>query len=269
MQVVYVGSKEFDKLTPCPDTVVIDLTAHTDGVIEDTKWKDYLLCRFEVLSDRGEFAPIDNQAKKLAIRIYPYIKDAKKVICKCEYGEIRSVAVARGIAYSDMGLPDIHTYKNGKLVYDDPSGSSTFSGRTTRWISDIIDELAYLENECPAEIITQCKQILDRIQTMAKRPESIIFIDPVKRQRYNDALKIKLRLNTDAHSIKVLDGIDVKLDTYRLRDGQTIKEFIKENGIKDALIVVDASNPENRYVDEVNNVETITLYSDEQDLSRN
>lgn len=262
--VAFVGSKEFEKITPCPDTVVIDLTARANGTIDNTKWKDYLLCKFDVLSDRGEFEPIDVQAKQLAIRIYPFIKEAKKVICKCGYGEIRSVAVARGIAYSDVCQLPVQTIVKGKWVKPESNSgsSSTFSGRTTRWIASNLDDLREFEVAPSGLTSLHCIQILDRIQVMVKRPKTILFVNTrnLKLNRSND--KKKLWLLGCEYAKTVLTGIDVPLERSELRDGQTIQEFVKENDIKDALIVKDDSTESIRYISETNNVETITLYEE-------
>lgn len=147
MQVAYCSAKEFAKLKPCPDTVVINLTAQENAVAPNKGWKHFLVNKFEVLDDRGVFAPIDNQAKELAHRIFPYIKDAKKVICQCEYGEIRSPAVATGISWSTLGDRRLMEIVNGQWADGGGSSHSTFMARTYGWIDRTIDDLVKKERD--------------------------------------------------------------------------------------------------------------------------
>lgn len=146
MKVAYTSFKEFQKLTPCPDTVIISLTGDEDEITElhPAGWAKLLSAKFQVLrpeGPRGSFKPMDDQARKLATDIYPFIKDAKKVIVQCEYGEIRSAAVAQGLYHSLLSDGKLYEIQNGQWVESFPSRSDTFMGRTTGWIVSTIDDL--------------------------------------------------------------------------------------------------------------------------------
>lgn len=140
MKVAHCSLKEFNKLKPDADTVVISLTGSTNEVIENTGWKTFISYDFKVLSCHREFRPTDDQARALAEFIFPYIQGAQKVICQCEHGEIRSVAVAFGLAFSDIGDGKRFEVKNGEWVKSTGSAGDTFSGRTYGWIARTIDK---------------------------------------------------------------------------------------------------------------------------------
>ncbi len=137
MKVAYSSITEFMKLTPDADTVVVSLLGNTDDDIEvlpNGGWKSNLRKKFLVIKPNGplgSFAGMDDQAAQLADDIYEYIKDAKRVIIVCEYGEIRSPAVAAGIAYSDLGdCGDIYMISEGRWLSAELLGSTTFQSRT-------------------------------------------------------------------------------------------------------------------------------------------
>lgn len=143
MKVAFCTKQEFFGLTPDENTVVISLLGNTPGVkVEDLGgWKAALSIKFDVLSPegpRGEFKPIDDQARRLATQIFPYVNGCESVIVFCEYAEIRSPAVALGIAYSRLNA-DLFQIVKKKYVEPDIKAVGTFSGRTTGWISRVID----------------------------------------------------------------------------------------------------------------------------------
>lgn len=143
MKVAFCTKQEFLSLTPDENTVVISLLGNTPDIKEEDNpgWKSLLSIKCSVLRPEGpdgSFAPMDDQAKHLAEQIFPHIKDAQSVIVFCEYAEIRSPAVATGIAYSDLD-GEIYQIINKKYIEPNITSRSTFSGRTTGWISRVID----------------------------------------------------------------------------------------------------------------------------------
>lgn len=113
----------------------------------------------------GSFELMDNQAKAVAKSIMEFHIPGRDIIVLCDNAEIRSPAVALGLALA-FGVN--HEPIGGATM---PDHSSTFSNRTTGWVHDTVEEILKEKERADAALI-QAK--------IAQFPQPNIFIKPEK-----------------------------------------------------------------------------------------
>lgn len=101
MKIAYSSQQSLRDARPDPTVTVITLsdTATQVEENENTKWKKHYVYPFKVLQPsgpNGSFLPMREQAKAFA-EWFKTIYDEGDVIFQCQYGEIRSRAVAIGV----------------------------------------------------------------------------------------------------------------------------------------------------------------------------
>lgn len=133
MNIAHCSLKEIQKLTPDANVAVISIhysNKPTGG--NRCGWKAHINLEVDVLNPEGQsgsFRPMDEQATKIAEILYEFMKDKEDVIVQCEYGEVRSVAIARALAY--VKGQELKEVQNGKYIKSTKRGESTFQGRTS------------------------------------------------------------------------------------------------------------------------------------------
>lgn len=147
MKVAYSSLKNFQQLKPDSNTVVLSLLGDSSDIVEaeNTGWKKHLSIKFNTLSPtgpEGSFKDMDDQAKNLARKLKPHLEGVEKIIVHCQYGEIRSAAVATGIYFSARFGPGWELYEidsKGNWSEADIPHMDTFGGRTYSNIASILE----------------------------------------------------------------------------------------------------------------------------------
>lgn len=107
MNITYLSAKSAKKIQPSETGLYICLTGTTEDPVYGTHpgWKNSITLKCEVLEPSGpdgSFAPMDNQAERIAKQLWPLLKDREGLtdICvQCEHGELRSLMVALSLFY--------------------------------------------------------------------------------------------------------------------------------------------------------------------------
>lgn len=141
VSVAFCSKEERRNLTPNKETVLLELCDDIDRVlIAEGGWKAHVCYPFKVLDCAREFESTDNQAKAIAEYISDHFTDEKNILVQCTYGEVRSVAVAAGIACAWNG-DRVETIRDGQRVNGwDFVHSDVFMGRTAAWISQCLTD---------------------------------------------------------------------------------------------------------------------------------
>lgn len=137
MKIAYAGKKDITTLKPSNDTIVVTLsdTATEPTLAEKTNWFKHITYPFKVIATVRSFEECDIQAGNLAEYLREHIDGTKNVIIQCSYGEIRSPAVASGLA-SVFTRHEMFCIKSGKWTphVSGSNVSNTFTARTQGFI---------------------------------------------------------------------------------------------------------------------------------------
>ena len=101
MKIAYTSLKSFKRARPDPTVIVVTLSDSATEVEEvpNTKWKRHYIYPFKVMRPScpdGSFLPMREQAAKLAEWLKT-VYTGENMIFQCQYGKIRSRAVAVGV----------------------------------------------------------------------------------------------------------------------------------------------------------------------------
>ena len=141
VSVAFCSKEERINLVSNKETVLLELCDDIDRIlISEDGWKTHIFYPFKVFDCTREFESTDNQAKAIAEYIGSHFTGEKNILVQCTYGEVRSVAVAIGIACAWSG-DCIETIRDGQRVDGwDFIHSDVFMSRTSSWISQYLTD---------------------------------------------------------------------------------------------------------------------------------